>query len=106
MDLRYSQNKGASTRPQLRAEALTRAKLAQARVQGRSMRGEERYTSAMSGTNGYAMGALITGARAADRLEGDRQFLLEGSGVYGAAPSSEDARRDARLGRGKLDLYA
>lgn len=106
MDRRYTQNKGASVRPAARAEAFARANLARSRVRARSMRGDERYTSADSGSNGASMGALIASARAADQAGLNQAFEQEGSGAYGAGPSFEDARREARFGRGKLDLYA
>lgn len=106
MDRRYKQTEGASPRPQAREEAFARAKLAQARMQARSLQGEGRYTGAESGSAGVGQGAMINSARAADRIESNQTFTEQGSGAFGADSSSTDARREARFGRGKLDLYS
>ena len=106
MDRRYKQTEGASPRPEAREQAYARVKLVQARRQSRSLQGEERYTSAESGSSGAGQGAMINSARAADQLASSQTFKDEGSGVFGAGSSSADARKEARFGRGKSDLYS
>jgi len=108
LDRRYKQTEGASPRPEAREQAYARVKLVQARRQARSLQGEERYTSAESGSIGAGQGArtMINTARAADQVASNQTFRDEGSGVFGAGSSSADARKEARFGRGKLDLYS
>lgn len=91
MDRRYRQTAGASDAGANRREALTRAKLAQARNIARSARsgGNERGPKSID-----PMGAIpILRARSQASAERNQVFQEEGSGVYGATPSLRAARR-------------
>lgn len=104
MDRRYNENKGASDRTSRRSEALVRARLASARVGMRSTTADDWRGSTSRGESIENL-ARLNSARSSDRRERNERFELEGSGVLGAKPAFDDARRDARLGRGRLDLY-
>lgn len=96
MDRRYSQARAydgtrASKDGSRRQEALVRARLARARVRSRSLNAAGNEDGPKS-AEGFA-GADILRARALDRQERRRVFEEEGSGVYGARPAIEEARR-------------
>lgn len=102
MDGRYRETKGASPIQGLREQALIRAKLARARVSNRPSEGDDHsYSTGVGGTVDF-----MSSVRAADRAERNQAFEQEGSGVFGGKASSLSARKDARLGQGKKDLYA
>lgn len=91
MDRRYRQTAGASRSGSARQEALVRAKMARARMDARSARGGG-YESGPKSIDPYAAVDILR-ARSALAGERDRVFQEEGSGVYGARPAIEQARR-------------
>lgn len=108
MDRRYKQARTyAGTRAQSgssdRQEALTRARLARARVSARSAQGGGNESGPKSIDPFAAVGILR--ARASERIEGNRLFEEEGSGVYGSRPALEDARRQGDPLEGLLGGY-
>jgi hypothetical protein len=90
VDRRYRQTAGASRSGSARQEALVRAKLARARLSARSTGpGNE---SGPKSIDPYAAVDILR-ARSAQKADRNRVFQEEGSGVYGAAPALDDARR-------------
>ena len=108
MDRRYKQARTysgarASSGSSDRQEALTRARLARARVSARSAQGGGNESGPKSIDHFAAVGILR--ARASERAEGNRLFEEEGSGVYGSRPALEDARRQEDPLEGLLGGY-
>lgn len=105
MDRRYNENRGASDSASRRSEALVRSRLASARVGMRSTTADD-WRGSTSRAESIDNLARLNSARSSERLERNRRFDLEGSGVLGAKPALYDARREAKIGRGRLDLYS
>lgn len=89
MDRRYKQAAGASAGPSARQSALARAKLARARVSARSARAG----SGERGRQSVSEAVDILRARSIQAAARNEVFQEEGSGVYGARPAIEQARR-------------
>jgi hypothetical protein len=83
MDRRYSQARGAggvraSRGRTERSDALTRARMARARIDARSARAAGR-----GGAQSISTGADVAVSRAVSRAEGSQIFQDSGSGAYG-----------------------
>jgi hypothetical protein len=91
MDRRYRETAGASRAASARSEALARAKLARARIDARSARGRGNEDGPKS-ADPFG-GATAFRLRAAQEASRGQVFREEGSGVLGARPSLDEARR-------------
>lgn len=105
LDLRYRETRGsggvrASEGRQRRSEAYARAQLAQRRLQRRSELAYG-YEDGPKNINPFA-GIDISRARSQERSDRDQVFQQEGSGVYGARQSMNEARRGDEQQQGPL----